>query len=319
MLKFWFRFVVMILAFVGLVYLGKSAFKSWGGADGHATVVSSHSILVLDLQGVILNGQQFLDNLKEYREQSKVKAIFINVNSPGGAVGPSQEIYAELKRTREEFKKPIVCFTSGLMASGGYYTSLACDKIVVAPGALIGSIGVIMSFANLEKLYDWAKITRYSVTSGKFKDSGAEYRSMRDDEKKLFQDMIDEVYQQFKSAVRDSRPQIKKEVLDEYTDGRIFTGAKAVEMGFADIVGTEDQAIALAAEMGSLKKDHYDLFEVPRKKKSIWDLGEEEEQDTINGHIFGDRSTHFLEKSLKKVLGTELLNQPVYMMPGVWL
>lgn len=319
MLKFWFRLLVVILAVVGVLSLGRSAFQTWTGKDKGAAVVMSQSILMLDLQGVILNGKQFLNNLKEYREQSKIKAIFINVNSPGGAVGPSQEIYAELKRTREEFKKPVVCFTSGLMASGGYYTSLGCDKIVVAPGALIGSIGVIMSFANLEKLYDWAKVGRYSITSGKFKDSGAEYRAMREDEKALFQDMIDEVYQQFKLTVQAARPQMKKEVLDEYTDGRVFTGAKAVELGFADSVGTEDQAIELTAELAGLKKDHYELFEIPRKKRSIWDLGEDEQEDTINGKIFGDKlEAHFIEKSLKKVLGAELLNQPVYMMPGVW-
>lgn len=316
MLKFWIRLVVIILAVVGIVSLARSTFKSWS-SDKHA-VVATKSILVLELQGVIINGKQFLENLKEYREEDKIKAIFINVNSPGGAVGPSQEIYAELKRTREEFKKPVVCFTSGLMASGGYYTSLGCDKIIVAPGALIGSIGVIMSFANLEKLYDWAKVGRYSITSGKYKDSGAEYRPMRDDERKLFQDMIDEVYQQFKSTVQEARPNMKKEILDEYTDGRVFTGAKAVELGFADSIGTEDQAIELTAQLAGLKKDHYDLFEVPRKKKSIWNFGEEEEDDTINGKIFGAPSAHFLEKTLKKALGAELLNQPVYMMPGVW-
>lgn len=317
MLKFWFRLVVIILAFIGIISLGKSAFRSWMGSDKTA-LVPRESILVLELQGVIINGKQFLENLKDYREDSKIKAIFINVNSPGGAVGPSQEIYAELKRTREEFKKPIVCFTSGLMASGGYYTSLGCDKIVVAPGALVGSIGVIMSFANLEKLYDWAKVSRYSITSGKFKDSGAEYRSMREDEHKLFQDMIDEVYQQFKTTVQEARPNMKKEVLDEYTDGRVFTGAKAVQLGFADSVGTEDQALDLTAQLAGLKKGHYEIFEIPRKKRSIWDLGEEEQEDTINGQIFGGKPSHLLEKSIKKILGAELLNQPVYMMPGVW-
>jgi protease IV len=323
MLKFWFRLVVAALAIAGLFSLGRSAFRSWSGGLDRTAVISKHSILVLELHGVILNGKQFLENLKDYREDSKIKAIFINVNSPGGAVGPSQEIYAELKKTKEEFKKPIVCFTSGLMASGGYYVSLGCDQIVVAPGALVGSIGVIMSFANLEKLYDWAKVSRYSITSGKFKDSGAEYRSMRSDEKQLFQDMIDEVYQQFKATVKEGRPKMKQDVLDEYTDGRVFTGAKAVQLGFADSVGTEDDALKLTAEMAGLKEGHYDLFEIPRKKKSIWDLGEEEQQDTINGLVSGNSKSSLLvdqiiNKTFKKVLGAELLNQPVLLMPGVW-
>jgi protease-4 len=319
MFKFWSRLLVAILAIIGVISLVKAGFKSWTAEKG--AIVTSDSILMMDLQGVIINGKQFLENLKDYREDTKIKAIFINVNSPGGAVGPSQEIYAEIKRTREEFKKPVVCFTSGLMASGGYYSALGCEKIIVAPGALVGSVGVIMSFANLEKLYDWAKVSRYSITSGRFKDSGAEYRAMRDDEKKLFQEMINEVYQQFKATVKEGRPKMKQEVLDEYTDGRVFTGAKAVELGFADSTGTEDQAIDLTAQIAGLKKGHYELFEIPKKKRSIWDLGEEESEDTINGKIAGlsaDKSTFFLEKTMKRVFGAELLNQPVYMMPGVW-
>lgn len=318
MFKFWSRLLIAILAVVGVVSLARSAFQSWGGND-KAALITKNSILVLDLQGVIIDGKQFLDNLKEYRQDSKIKALFIKVNSPGGAVGPSQEIYSELKRTREEFKKPVVCFTTGIMASGGYYTSLGCDKIITAPGALIGSIGVIMNFANLEKLYDWAKVSRYTITSGKFKDSGAEYRAMRPDEKELFQEMITEVYLQFKSAIKEARPNLKQEILDSHTDGRVFTGAKAVELGFADAVGTEDQALDITAELAGLKKNHYELFKVPKKKKSIWDFGEEEEKDTINGNaMITDKTALVLERSFKKVIGAELLNQPVYMMPGVW-
>jgi protease-4 len=320
MLKSLFRFAVVLLAVVGAVSTIKSIWGSgsWSSSSGKGSLVPGHSILYLELKGVILNGEKFLSNLKEYRDDDKVKAIFVKVNSPGGAVGPSQEIYSELKKTRQFFKKPIVCFTSGLMASGGYYSSLACDKIVVAPGALVGSVGVIMSFANLEKLYDWAKISRYSITSGKFKDSGAEYRSMREDEKRLFQDMIDEVYDQFKSAIVESRPQMKKEVIQEYTDGRVFTGKKAVELGFADVVGTEEEAIEILAGLAKLKRDHYDLFEIPKKKKSLWDLGEEDEEDTINGIFEKGLKGELLEKSLRRVLGVETLNQPLFLMPGVW-
>lgn len=311
-MKFWFRFLVVVLAVIGISALIKMGVESWTGGSSKASL-SRHSILQLDLQGVIINGKQFLENLKEYREEDRVKAILINVNSPGGAVGPSQEIYAEIKRTREEFGKPVICYTSGLMASGGYYASLGCDKIITAPGSLIGSVGVIMSFANLEKLYDWAKVTRYSITSGKFKDSGAEYRSMREDEKKLFQDMIDEVYAQFKTTVKEARPKVKPEDLDEYTDGRVFTGKKAVDLGFADEVGTYEDAVKITAEAAKLKKGNYELFEIPKKHRSIWDLGEEQSDDTINGFV---RKT--LESQFKKVLGVELLNRPVLLMPGVW-
>ncbi|MFN9066852.1 MAG: signal peptide peptidase SppA, partial [Bdellovibrionales bacterium] len=119
-MKFWLKFLVLILALVGLSTLIKSVVDNYRG-EGHAAVAGQNSILHLDLKGVILNGEQFLKNLKDYREDKAIKAIIINVNSPGGAVGPSQEIYSELIKTRNEFSKPIVCFSSGLMASGGYY------------------------------------------------------------------------------------------------------------------------------------------------------------------------------------------------------
>lgn len=311
-MKFWARLAIAVLVLVGLSALIKKGVETWN-RSGHVSL-SGNSVLHLDLQGVIINGKKFLENLKDYREQSHVKAIIVDVNSPGGAVGPSQEIYSELRRTRDEFGKPIVCYTSGIMASGGYYAALGCDKIVAAPGALLGSIGVIMSFANLEKLYDWAKVSRYSITSGKFKDAGAEYRPMRDDEKQLFQEMIDEVYQQFKTTVKEARQSLSEDVLNEYTDGRVFTGKKAVELGFADSVGTYDLAVKLAADLAGLKKDQYKIFEVPKTKRSIFDFGEREEEDTINSMI-----KKSFETKIKQVLGVELLNQPVYLMPGVWV
>ncbi len=310
-MKFFIRLCLAVLVLIGLSVLFQRGIQMWGG---HRTAtLSGDSVLHLDLQGIIINGKKFLKNLKDYREMGYVKAIVIDVNSPGGAVGPSQELFAELRRTREEFKKPIVCYSSGVMASGGYYAALGCDRIVAAPGALIGSIGVIMSFANLERLYDWAKVSRYSLTSGKFKDAGAEYRPMRDDEKLLFQEMIDEVYLQFKSAVKEARPDIKAEVLEQYTDGRVFTGAKAVELGFADLVGTYDQAVELAADLANLKKGHYNIFEVPKIKRSIFDFGDVDEDDTINTLL-----KNRVAKELKQALGFELLNQPVYLMPGLW-
>ncbi|HRO66479.1 MAG TPA: signal peptide peptidase SppA, partial [Pseudobdellovibrionaceae bacterium] len=231
----------------------------------------------------------------------------ISIDSPGGAVGPSQEINSALLKIREERKIPVVCTSSGLIASGAYYAAVACDKIVVAPGALVGSIGVIMDFANLGRLYDWAKIERYTITSGKYKDSGSEYRPMRDDEKKLFQDMIDEVYQQFKTTVAQGRPNLKRDILDAYTDGRVFTGAKAVELGFADETGTFKDAVNRAVEMARLGSD-YELFKPPRPRRSWWAFAGDEDSDPING----------LKNSVKSFFQLNAVNRPMYVMPGAW-
>lgn len=315
--NFFTRWLVILLVTVGVVSILKMG-VTWFGEDEEAKITHQNTILQLDLVGVIYNGKKFLKHLKKYHDENHIKAVVININSPGGAVGPSQEIFTEIKRFREETKKPVVCVSTGIMASGAYYSAAACDKIVVAPGALVGSIGVIMEFANLEKLYDWAKVSRYTITSGKFKDSGAEYRSMRDDERALFQSMIDEVYGQFKQTVMDAR-KIKEDVMVNYADGRVFTGAKAVELGFADSVGTFEDAVAVASEMAGLGKD-FELYEIPKKKRSIFDFGDSSEDDPVNSLFeskFPQNKT-MMKDLLKTTLRTELLNQPLFLMPGFW-
>ena len=308
------RIFVVVIVLIGLGVLAKMA-GGWGGDSEKANLKSKNTILRIEMRGVILNGRKFIKNLKRYREEDKVKAFVIDINSPGGAVGPSQEIFAELKRTREEFKKPVICVSTGVMASGAYYAAAACDQVIVAPGALVGSIGVIMEFANLERLYDWAKVTRYSITSGRFKDSGAEYRAMRDDERVLFQDMINEVYQQFRATVKEAR-KLNDQVLDEYADGRVFTGTTAVKMGFADKEGYFEDAVKTAAEVAGLGED-YELSEIPKKKMSIFDLGERDEEDNINS-LLEKFSGAEAKQAIDKVLRANYLNQPLFLMPGYW-
>lgn len=309
--------ILVIVVLIGII-------RGFRGGDREERIkVSKNSILQLQLDNVILNGKRFLKTLKKYREDHDVRAMLIVIDSPGGSVGPSQEIYSEILRTREEFKKTVVCVSNGLVASGAYYAAAACDKLVVAPGALVGSVGVIMGFANLQGLYDWAKVSRYSITSGKYKDSGAEYRPMRDDEKQLFQEMIDEVYQQFRSAIASSR-KIKDDVLDKYTDGRVFTGAKAVELGFADKVGTFEDAAKMTAEMAGLGSD-YEVIEAPKKRRAFWEIRGTDDDDNVNSFsetqdIFsmfkGATSGETAKTLVKEFLRTQWLNRPVLLMPG---
>ena len=318
------KLIIIFLVFVGIGALLKMAGDFFG--ESEKKVSAKNTILHLDMNGVILNGKRFLTNLKKYKDDNRIKAIVIDINSPGGAVGPSQEIYHEIKKVRDELKKPVICVTTGMMASGAYYSAVACDKIVAAPGALVGSIGVIMEFANLEKLYDWAKVSRYSITSGKFKDSGAEYRGMRDDERALFQSMINEVYGQFKGTVMKER-KLKEDVVNEYADGRVFTGAAAVKLGFADKEGFFDDAVKLAAETAKLG-DNYEVFEIPKKKMSIFDFGGKDVEDDLNsladyadvleGKAPGGFSGVNVESAVKYLLRAQYLNQPLYMMPGYW-
>jgi protease-4 len=318
------KFVIgLVLFFVGIIVYKTT--KSY--IKNEENRLSSNEILHLDITGVIMNGKKFLSQLKKYQKDTSIKAIIIEINSPGGAVGPSQEIYYEILRAKNETKKPVVCVSTGLIASGGYYAALACDKIVVAPGAMIGSIGVIMEFANLEKLYDWAKIQRYTITSGKFKDSGSEYRAMRDDERKLFQDMIDEVYDQFRNTVAKAR-NLPIDVVSEYADGRVMTGAKAVQLKFADAEGTFEDAVKLAASMAKLGED-YKIFRPKKAKVDFFDLlsMSDSEEDDLNAvseiKSYLMKSKGLSAESLatdvaKNFLRTKYLNQPLFLMPGYW-
>lgn len=313
----------VVFIFIGLmIYKGFESYRE-NKKNGDNQPQSKNEILHLEINGVIMNGKKFLGQLKRYKKDESIKAIVIDINSPGGAVGPSQEIFTEINRAKAETGKPVVCVSTGLIASGGYYAALACDKIVVAPGTMIGSIGVIMEFANLEKLYDWAKVSRYTIKSGKFKDSGSEYRAMRDDERKLFQDMIDEVYAQFRDEVAKAR-KLDVEFVNQYADGRVLTGATAVKLKFADAIGTFEDAVTMAAEMAHLGTD-YKMFKPKKAKMSIFDfIDMDDEDDDLNSladikHLLGKKSASLnLQQLAQMFLKTKYLNQPLYLMPGYW-
>lgn len=323
----WLMIFVLMFVFVGafVFFVGKGVMSviSMGGGES-AKIASNNSIMHLRLQGVIIDGEKFLKALKKYRKEDDIKAFVIEINSPGGVVGPSQEIYAEIKRTREEFKKPVVAVSPGLVASGAYYSAVAADKLIVAPGAMVGSIGVIMEFANLEHLYEWAKVSRYTITTGKYKDSGAEYRSMRDDERQLFQDMINEVWVQFKEAVADGR-KMKMEDVEPYADGRVMTGVRAVKLGFADEVGTVDHAFEVAAVLAKLKK--FEIFELPKKHPGLMELltGADEDAEADSRSFLGNKLSSAMPNAgqissqiLNDVLKADLLNKPLFILPGFW-
>ncbi len=266
--------------------------------------VSKDSILELELDGIIANSKEnkaFLDQLRKYRKDEHIKGILIRISSPGGVVGPSQEIYEELRRTSREYKKPVVAYCSSVAASGAFYAAMGADKFVTEPGCLMGSIGVIMEFVNLEKLYDWAKIQRYSITTGRFKDAGAEYKPLSNEARMLFQEMLNDVLGQFKAAIAEGR-KLKPDFVAAYADGRIFSGSQGVKLGFADEVGSWDDARQMLGEMAGLGKDPK-VFK-GRKKPSFMEFLEE----ASDARLFGRMAETFLRE--------ELNAKPLYLMPG---
>jgi protease-4 len=259
------------------------------------------SIMAIDLDGVIIDGKDFLELLRKYRKEDKVKGILIRVASPGGVVGPSQELHDEIKRTREEFKKPVIAYCSSVMASGAYYASVAADKIYTTPGCMIGSIGALIEFVNLEKLYDWAKVQRYAITTGKFKDAGAEYKPLSPEARGLFQDLLNDVLKQFKGAIIEGR-KMKPEFLDQYADGRVFTGDQAVKLGFADKTGSWDDARKELGQMTGLG-DNPEIFKA-KKPRGIRDFLEETSSESKLSHL------------AEQLMQSRLSGQPLFILPG---
>lgn len=229
---------------------------------------NQEAVLALDLVGVIIGKSQFLKDLREYVKDVNIKGVLVRLDSPGGSVALSQEIYHELRMIREKLKKPVVISAGSMMASGGLYAASGATSILVNEGTLIGSIGVVVPLINMERLYNWAKVEPYSIKTGEFKELGSNYRPMTSRERDLFQDIADEMLEQFKKAIVEGR-NMSPDELEPYTDARIFSGETAVSAGFADSIGTYSDAVQLIGELTGLgenvklfkpKKNYFNLF-----------------------------------------------------------
>jgi protease-4 len=190
--------------------------------------------------------------IREAAKDERIKAIVLDINSPGGTVASVQDIYSEILKAKEQGKKVVALFRD-VAASGAFYIAMAADQIVAEPGTITGSVGVIMQAGNVVGLFDKLGIKVTPITSGKYKDIGSAYRPMTEEEKALLQDMVNDTYSQFLEAVKTGRPNVKVVDLTEYTDGRVFTGQRAFELGFIDKLGGEETARALAGELAGLK------------------------------------------------------------------
>ena len=192
-----------------------------------------------------------LQELTDFRQDRNIKAIVLRIDSPGGAVGASQEIFEEVKRTARE--KPVVASMGSVAASGGYYAALGANEIMASRGTLTGSIGVIIKFANLAEIFEKIGYKSEVIKSGKLKNIGATDRQMTTEEKKLIQDIIDNVHEQFISAVSESRD-LPMDKVRTLADGRIYSGEQALEAGLIDKFGNLTDAIMLAASLAGLKE-----------------------------------------------------------------
>jgi protease-4 len=213
--------------------------------------LGGNQVAAIELEGVISDSKEFVDQLKDYGNRSGVRSVVLRINSPGGGVAASQEIYEAIKKFRAESKKKVVVSMGSVAASGGYYAACAADKIFANPGTITGSIGVIAEWYNYGDLLRWAKLQSVVIKSGTFKDSGSPTRPLTEEEKAYFQNLISNMYGQFIFAVASSR-KMKDEDVRKLADGRVYTGQEAKTNGLVDALGTYQDAIADAAKMAGI-------------------------------------------------------------------
>jgi protease-4 len=212
---------------------------------------------VVEIQGVIgmggrggVDSQQVMKLLKKYASDAEMKAVLVRIDSPGGAVAPSQEIYDQLRRVAED--KLVVCSMGNVAASGGLYVAMGCDRIVAEPGTLTGSIGVISQFPDVKALADKLGVKMETVKAGRLKDAGNPFRDMTPEDRAYWQQLVDQVHRQFISAVADARG-LSEDDVRKFADGRVLTGEQAQQLGLVDELGNFYDAVDLAREEAGIK------------------------------------------------------------------
>ena len=261
-----FTFVITI-GFFGLMFLGAFYVDDGVGLGGFG-----EKIAVVELYGGIYDSAPVVRQLKKWGESSSIRAIILHVDSPGGAVAPSQEIYNEILRIRDEENKPIVVSMSSVAASGGYLISCAADKIMANPGTMTGSIGVIIQFPTIGKLLDKVGVTYETVKSGELKDVGAFSKPMTEAERKMLTAMITDTYEQFVDIVCEGRG-LEREDVYKIADGSIFSGRQALDLHLVDTLGGFEDAVRLAADMAGIQGEPNLVREIKPKSGFLDILG----------------------------------------------
>jgi len=249
-------------------------------------------IAVVDLDGIILSPQPVVGHLKRYADDSSIKAIILHVNSPGGGVAASEEIYREVKRIREEKKKPIVVSIETVGASGAYYVASASNKIYADDGSIVGSIGVIAQWVNYGELLKWAKLKDVVLKTGEFKDTGNPARDLTPAEQAYMQSLIDNMFGQFVQAVATGRS-MKVEDVKAIANGKVWTGSQALSMKLIDNVGDFEEAVKDTAKSVGISGEPALVRPVKSRRMTLLDL------------ILGDASKYLpdREKMLEQQVG----------------
>jgi protease-4 len=240
---------LITIAVVSILLLVTTAMKRAGLSD-LIVEPGDGKVGVVEIRGVITESKDILNLIKRFRENDDIKSIVIRIDSPGGVIGPSQEIYREIRKTTPE--KKIIASMGSIAASGGYYIAAATNGIVANPGTITGSIGVIMAYTNFRAVLDKIGMVPVVIKSGAFKDMGSPTKEMSPEEKEVLQAFVDQAHEQFVSAIAEGR-NMDIDHVKSLADGRIYTGEEAVKQGLVDRLGNFEDAIEWAGQLGGIQ------------------------------------------------------------------
>lgn len=263
--------VIIIISFIfGFGFLSLVFFGALSGDSEVSLGGFGDKIAVIEIYGAVYDSADIIKQLKKWGDNDNVKAIILHIDSPGGAAAPFQEVYQEIKKIREDKGKIVVASCLSMAASGGYMAACGCDAIMANPGAIVGSIGVIMQFMNAEKLLKTIGLSYETVKSGELKDVGSRDRPMTEKERKMLTSMVMDTYEQFVDIVAEGR-HMSKEDIYPLADGSIFSGRQAYELGLVDTLGTFEDAVQYTADLVGIQGEP-NLVKVVKPKPGFFDF-----------------------------------------------
>ncbi|MEW6078647.1 MAG: signal peptide peptidase SppA [Thermodesulfobacteriota bacterium] len=250
-------FLFFILIFTGMALSAAVVLSALFVLSDPASLELGEKVGIVEVIGAIMDAGGVISDLKTFRENPSIKAVVVRIDSPGGAVGPAQEIYREIRKTAG--KKKIVASLGSVAASGGYYIAAAADTIMANPGTITGSIGVIMSYTNLEELFGKIGLSPVVIKSGEYKDIASPVRTMTEAERALLQEFAGDLHDQFINDVATGRG-MDVAAVRQLADGRVFSGKKAREIGLIDNLGNLEDAIEMAGRMAGIEGDVVSVY-----------------------------------------------------------
>lgn len=251
-----------LLTIIGLILIF-SIFSRFFGEE--SSFMPGEKIAVIEIKGVIIDSRPIINEILKFKKNDSVKAVVLRINSPGGAVGPSQEIFKEVMKLNKE--KKVVASLGSIATSGGYYIACAAEKILANPGTITGSIGVMMKFTNFEQLFSKIGLKGVMIKSGEYKDIGSPFREMTPKDKKILKGVIRDIHRQFIEVVAEGRKIPLKKVREKLADGRIFTGNQAKGLGLVDELGNLQDTIRIAAKMADIQGEPRVIY--PKERSSL--------------------------------------------------